>query len=80
MAYQFDQWMHVKIVFAGKRADIYVDSDEPLVQVRELKRPIQRGQVGLTSANFSASWFANFEATPLPDDYELALLSNVEQC
>ena len=30
--YKFDQWMHIKIVFAAERADIYIDSDEPTLR------------------------------------------------
>jgi hypothetical protein len=46
--YPTDEWIHVRIVFIGDRADIYIDSDEPTVSV-ELKRQSVAGSVGLSS-------------------------------
>lgn len=47
--YRFDEWMHVRIAFAGNRAEVFIDSDEPTVVIPELKRPLQAGTVGLTA-------------------------------
>ncbi|MEO8335362.1 MAG: hypothetical protein ABI664_10335 [bacterium] len=58
--------MHVKIVFQGTRADVYVNhGQEPLLRVPELKRAPQSGKVAvwagapatgqMTFANYSAS-------------------------
>lgn len=67
--YRFDDWMHIKIVFQGSRAEIYVDSDEPTVLVPELKQSITAGGVGLDSNSTVPAYFANFEVSPLPTDY-----------
>lgn len=43
-------WMPVRIVIAGSRADVFVgDSAEPVLRVRELKRPRARGAIGIWS-------------------------------
>ena len=50
--YRNDEWMHVKLVYAGTRADVYIDSDEPLLRVNNLKREAKGGFVGINAANF----------------------------
>ena len=70
--YRFDEWMHIKIVFQGKRAEIYIDSDVPNLFVNNLKRPIAAGAVGLDASPLAPAYFANFEASPLPEDYQFA--------
>ena len=72
VTYRFDEWMRVKLVYEGTRADIYIDSDEPVLRVRKLKRPVAAGSVGVDASNFSPAWFSNFEFSPLPDDYRFA--------
>jgi hypothetical protein len=67
--YRFDEWMHVRIVFAGSQAKVYIDSDEPVLHITDLKRKDDGGGIGLHSANFSAVHFANFEMTPLANAY-----------
>ena len=56
--YKFGEWMHIKIVISGAKADIYIDSDQPLLHVT-LKQPDRAGGVGISS-NFGPVWFANF--------------------
>ena len=56
--YPFDQWIHIRIVFAGGQADIYVDSDEPVLSV-DLRRSSAAGSVGL-SANLAEAHFSRF--------------------
>jgi len=69
--YRFDEWMHVKIIFAGKNADVYIDSDEPVLSINNLRRDELSGAIGLNSANFSSVHFANFKYTVLADAYAL---------
>ena len=72
VAYTFNDWMHIRIVFAGQRADIYIDSDTPVLQVPELKRAAAAGSVGVDASPFAEAYFANFSVSPLPDDYRFA--------
>lgn len=69
--YRFDAWMHVKIIFAGTKAEIYIDSDEPVLHVHDLKRDITPGRVGVNVAKFAPAYFANFKVSALADAYEL---------
>ncbi len=68
--YRYDEWMHVKIIFAGSRAKVYIDSGEPVLHIDDLKRDETSGGLGVHSANFSSVHFANFEFTTLADAYE----------
>jgi len=70
VSYRFDEWMHVKIIFAGSKLSVYIDSDEPVLRVDDLKRDDVSGAIGVHSANFSAVHFANFKFTALADAYE----------
>ncbi len=69
--YRFNEWMHVKIVYAGKNADVYIDSDEPVLRINNLRRDELSGAIGLNSADFSSVHFANFNYTALADAYAL---------
>jgi glyoxylase-like metal-dependent hydrolase (beta-lactamase superfamily II) len=69
--YRFNEWMHVKIVYAGKKADVYIDSDEPVLRINNLRRDELSGATGLHSGNFSSVHFANFKYTVLADAYAL---------
>jgi len=69
VTYRYNEWMHVKIVFAGTRAKVYIDSDEPVLHIEDLKRGEFGGALGLHSAHFSAVHFANFKFTALADAY-----------
>ena len=71
LEYRYNEWMHVKVIYAGSRADIYIDSDRPVLRVPVLKRDVQGGPIGVNSANFSAVHFANFKYTELAEAYEL---------
>jgi hypothetical protein len=62
--------MHVKIVFAGSKLAVYIDSDEPVLRVDDLKRVDPSGAIGVHSGNFSDVHFANFKFTKLADAYE----------
>lgn len=61
LKYRFDEWIHVKIVFGGGQAEIYVDDMErPALFVEELKRPLAPGRVGVSVADFGPAHFSNF--------------------
>ncbi len=68
LEYAFDRWMHVKLVVSGNKADIYIDSDKPVLHVPELKHGAGAGAIGLT-ANVTPAWFSNFsfEAIAKPE-------------
>ena len=70
--YRFNEWMHIKMIIAGSQALVYIDSEEPVLHVRELKRDTRGGGIGVQSANFSAVHFANFQYTQLANAYDLA--------
>jgi hypothetical protein len=62
--YDFNQWIHVKIVVSGKRAEIYVgDMAAPALFVSELKHETRPGQVGLGAGPFAPGYFSNFSYT-----------------
>jgi glyoxylase-like metal-dependent hydrolase (beta-lactamase superfamily II) len=65
--YPYDQWIHVKIIYAGSKARVHIDSDQPVLHVDHLKRNDHGGAVGLHAANFSSVHFANFKVTALAD-------------
>jgi glyoxylase-like metal-dependent hydrolase (beta-lactamase superfamily II) len=68
--YKFNEWMHVKILFAGSKAEVYIDSDEPVLRIDDLRREEHNGMIGVNSANFSAVHFANFKFTELANAYQ----------
>ncbi len=76
-----DRWLSVRIVVAGGSADVYVDSEEPVLFVEKLLRRRPGGAVGLFSG-FAPAHFSRFryreasglelkgkpaERVPLPD-------------
>ncbi|MFQ5570254.1 MAG: hypothetical protein ACE5G0_11305 [Rhodothermales bacterium] len=60
VTYPFDQWIHVKIVIADNRGEVYIDSDEPVLVIQELKHEIKPGKVGVSAGNFAPAHFSNF--------------------
>ncbi|GJM45200.1 MAG: hypothetical protein DHS20C21_20420 [Gemmatimonadota bacterium] len=56
---RFDAWQHVRVVVSGGQADIYVDSDEPVLFVEELLRRDPGGGLALM-ASFAPARFSNF--------------------
>ncbi len=69
--YRFNEWMHVRIIYAGNSAEVYIDSDKPVLRINNLRRDDLSGAIGLNSANFSSAHFANFKYTILANAYEL---------
>jgi len=64
--YVFNEWMHIKVVVAGKLADIYIqDMVSPELTV-ELIQEEMLGKLGLWGLNIGgAVRFANFTVTPM---------------
>ncbi|MCP4660566.1 MAG: hypothetical protein GY856_34635 [bacterium] len=60
VTYAFHRWMHVKIVFSGSQGEAYVDSEEPVLFMHELKREVQPGKVGVRAGSYAPAHFANF--------------------
>jgi hypothetical protein len=61
ITHRFNEWTHVKILFAGTRAEIYVrDMEKPALFVDGLKRSPEAGGVGVTVGDFAPAYFSNF--------------------
>lgn len=66
VGYPFNQWMHVKIIVAGQKAEIYInDMNKPVLFAHELKREIKAGRVGISAGNFSPVHYANYRFTTM---------------
>jgi len=48
--YRFDEWMHVRVIYAGSGAEVYIDSEEPVLRINNLKRDEIAGSIGLFDA------------------------------
>lgn len=66
--YEFDDWMHVKIQFSGKRAEVYIDSTTPSLKIYDLKHFVRPGKVGLMS-NVAPAYFSNFAVSQFDSDW-----------
>ena len=61
VVHRFNEWTHVKIVFSGSQAEIYVgDMEKPVLFVDELKRGVAPGSVGVRVGKFASAHFSNF--------------------
>jgi hypothetical protein len=64
IVHRFDEWTHVKILFSGAQAEIYVgDMEKPVLFIAGLKRGAGPGGVGLRVGEFAPAHFANFSFT-----------------
>jgi hypothetical protein len=64
--YDFNQWMHIKIVVSGRNAEVYIkDMDAPALFVNEMKRETRPGRVGLSAGNFAPAYYSNFSFKPV---------------
>ncbi len=70
--YRYDEWMRVKLVIAGTEADVYIDSDEPVLHINDLKLGDVAGRIGVNSSGFSSVYFSDFSYSPLADLYAFA--------
>ena len=60
LEFDFDRWMHVKLVVSGTEAEMYFDGEEtPSVYIKDLKHGEQTGSIGLR-CNAGPAHFANF--------------------
>lgn len=69
ITYDFNEWMHVKIVVLNGAAEIYVrNMNDPLLFASDLKRDIQAGKIGLaTSETAGPTYFSNFRFVATDD-------------
>ena len=68
VTYVFDEWMPVRMVVSGSRAEIYIrDMEKPAMHMHDLKRDVKAGKVGVIAggAQFAPARFANFRVTPM---------------
>ncbi|MCI0486648.1 MAG: hypothetical protein L0229_08610 [Blastocatellia bacterium] len=66
VVYDFNQWIHVKIVVSGNNAEVYIkDMEKPALFVNELKHLTKSGRVGLSAGNFAPAYFSNFSFTAM---------------
>lgn len=66
--YDFNQWIHVRIVVSGRQAEIYIkDMNSPALFVHDLKREVKGGRVGLSVGNFAPAYYSNFSFAPMKD-------------
>ena len=64
--YDFNQWMHVKVVVSGENAEVYIrDMTTPALFIGELMRETKQGKVGVSSANNAPAYFSNFSFNPM---------------
>jgi hypothetical protein len=76
--YRHNAWQHIKIVFKDQLADIYVDSQKPVLTV-ELKREAAPGKVAVYSSGFSPAYFTNFKYQASDDVAVVGTPAEVEQ-
>lgn len=63
--YDFNQWMHIKIIVSGENAEVYIkDMNTPALFISELMRETKQGKVGISSGTFAGAYFANFSFMP----------------
>ena len=56
---KYNVWMHLKIVVSGNQAEIYLDSEKPVLFINDLKADLPSGGIGISSS-FAPAYFANF--------------------
>lgn len=61
VTYRFNEWMHIRIVYSGSRAEVYIDSDTRSISIPDLKHLARPGNVGVMSS-FAPAYFSNFSA------------------
>lgn len=75
--YPYGRWFHLKLIVSGTRADLYLDNQtEPVLQIRELKRGVSIGSIGIKSSR-GATYFANFSYQKM-ESVELTQLPAME--
>ena len=62
ISYQFNQWMHVKIVISGKKGEVFIiDMNNPALVIHDIKRKSNPGKIALRVSNYAPGYFANFK-------------------
>jgi hypothetical protein len=62
--YRFNEWVQIKILFAGEQAEIYIqDMEKPALFVDRLKRSVEAGGVGVHVLDFAPAHFSDFSFT-----------------
>lgn len=64
--YSFNEWIHVRIVISGNRAEVYIhEMDNPKLFISDLKHHTHSGKVGVRSGDGAEApvHFANFSFT-----------------
>jgi len=61
VSYRFNEWTHVKILFAGEQAEVSLqDMEKPALFIDRLKRGAEPGGVGVSALDFAPAHFSNF--------------------
>ena len=60
--WNYDHWMHVKLLVRGSRAELFVDGDSAVQIIGQLRGPNGAGEIGLLSGN--GARFANIVVRP----------------
>lgn len=60
VTFPYDEWIHVRVVVSGGRAEAYVNSDEPVLFMHHLERTPESGGLALIAGNFAPFHFSNF--------------------
>ena len=68
--YRYNEWMPVRVVYAGDIAEVYIDSDEPVLRIPILKHSSKGGAIGISAGNFAPAHFTNFRYTQLANAYQ----------
>ncbi|MCP5103862.1 MAG: hypothetical protein GY950_10810 [bacterium] len=64
--FQFDKWMHIKLIVSGNTAELYIDNnDQPVLYMSDLKRELKPGKIGVKALRFSPGHFADFSVTQM---------------
>lgn len=64
LVHRFNEWTHVKVVFSGPQAEIYIkDMENPVLFVDGLKRGVEAGSIGVNAGDFAPAHFSNFSFT-----------------
>lgn len=67
--YRYGEWMTVRVVYAGNQAQVYIDSDEPVLRIPQLLHSNDRGAIGVSAGNFAPAHFSGFRYTALANAY-----------
>jgi hypothetical protein len=64
LVHRFNEWTHVKVIFSGAQAEVYIDNMEnPVLFVDDLKRGVETGSIGINAGLFAPAHFSSFSFT-----------------